>query len=477
MSLSRSLLVVTLLLTGARPAVGEDLAKARDPAPLPGTRPLLMTGDIASQMVEGVDRFLLGEIEKSLARRAAYWKRDTSSPEKHAASIEPNRRRLAQILGVRDERVALDALELIGTTKQPALVARGDGYKVFAVRWPAFGDVHGEGLLLVPSLAEYVGDVVAIPDADQAPEMLAGLSPGVPLESQFARRLAESGCRVLVPVLISRATEPRGGARLTNREFVYRSAFELGRHVIGYELQKVLAGIDWLSRSSGGPPPDKGVIGWGEGGMLALYAAALDTRIDVACASGYFGSRQGIWQEPIDRNVFGLLEQFGDAELAAMIAPRTLVVEAARGPQFEIPPGTGGGPGRLVTPELDNVPAEIERAKQLVHGLTLPPRITLVESGDGTGPFGSCPPCRHFSSRFRPAQNWSIPESSPRSCASNSIPYRVSSGRFTSSTATISGCCGKARTSARSSSRDSTPARWRSSSRRSSGIASSSTTR
>ena len=47
-----------------------------------------------------------------------------------------------------------------------------------------------------------MADVIAIPDADQTPEMFAGLVPGVPPESQFARRLAESGCRVLVPVLI-----------------------------------------------------------------------------------------------------------------------------------------------------------------------------------------------------------------------------------------------------------------------------------
>ena len=31
---------------------------------------------------------------------------------------------------------------------------------------------------------------------------------------------------------------------LTNREFLYRSAFELGRHLIGYEVHKVLAAVD-----------------------------------------------------------------------------------------------------------------------------------------------------------------------------------------------------------------------------------------
>ena len=130
----------------------------------------------------------------------------------------------------------------------------------------------------------------------------------------------------------ARSTQRR---ELTNREFLYRSAFELGRHLIGYELQKVLAGVDWFSRETPAQDARIGVFGWGEGGMLALYAAALDTRIDAACVSGYFDAREDVWQEPIDRNVFGLLEQFGDAELAGMITPRRLIIEAAGGPQFE----------------------------------------------------------------------------------------------------------------------------------------------
>ena len=108
---------------------------------------------------------------------------------------------------------------------------------------------------------------------------------------------------------------------LTNREWLYRSAFELGRGLVGYEVQKVLACVDWFSKESG-DAAKIGVIGWGEGGLIALYAGALDTRIDAVCVSGYFDNRNNIWQEPIDRNVFGLLEQFGDAELASMIAPR-----------------------------------------------------------------------------------------------------------------------------------------------------------
>jgi len=384
--------IVVLFLSLAYLVAG--LSAAGDLATLPSARPLTMTGDIASQLVEGVDRFLLRETERSIEQRAQFWHRDVSSVEKYNASIEPNRRRLAHILGVRDQRVAFDGPELIATTDQLALVWQGETYRVFAVRWAAFGDVNGEGLLLVPAGGRTASvDTIAIPDADQTPEMIAGLTEDLPRESQFARRLAESGCRVLVPTLIDRGTTH---GRLTNREFLYRSAFEMGRHLIGYELQKVLAGVDWFATEAGDREAKIGVIGYGEGGMLALYAAALDSRIDATCVSGYFGSRQNLWQEPLDRNVFGRLEQFGDAELAAMIAPRALIVEAAAGPKFEVPSGTGGGPGRLVTPSVEEVRAELARAGEMVRGLHAESQLKMVVSGDGTGPFGSAAALEHL---------------------------------------------------------------------------------
>ncbi len=316
--------------------------------PLPGTKPLTMTGDIASELVAGVNRFLLKQIDASTAKRAAYWKRDFTSSQAYQASVEPNRKRLAHILGVREPRTA--------TRKEvvdPAILAApGQGTQVVSLTWPAFGDVTGEGLLAVPKGPSTIDlNIIVIPDADQSPEQLMGVVPGVPPASQVARRLAESGCTVVVPALIDRTVAPRNGrAKLTNREFLYRSAFELGQHLIGYEVQKVLALVDLLSRpdtANGGSASKKkiGVFGYGEGAEIALFAAALDPRIDAVCVSGYFDDRNDVWRQPVNRNVFGLLEQFGDAEVASLVAPRPLIVEASRGPEYLIPTGTGGAPG------------------------------------------------------------------------------------------------------------------------------------
>jgi dienelactone hydrolase len=352
--------------------------------------PLTLEGDLASQMVAGVDKFLLREIDKSVERRAKHWKRDFSSADAYNKSLEPNRKRLAHILGVRDPRVPFDAPELVGTTSQPALVGKGENFEAFAVRWPAFGDVHGEGLLLVPK-GKKIADVVAIPDADQTPEQITGLMPGVPAESQYARRLAESGCRVLVPVLIDRKMKKRhapdstSGGNLTSREFLYRSAFELGRHLIGYEVQKVLAGVDWFVKDA--EMAKVGVIGWGEGGMLALYAGALDTRIKSVCVSGYFGDRRKIWQEPIDRSVFRLLDEFGDAELAAMIMPRYLFLDGCITPELTLP-SQGGAPARIATPDEKEFMNERKRTEAWLKPLNPPLYIDDKDRGGIDSAFG-----------------------------------------------------------------------------------------
>ena len=349
---------------------------------LPNTQPLTFGGDLSAQMVAGIDKFLTRQTAQSIAERPKYWQRDFSSVEAYDRSVQPNRERLRAIIGAVDARLPVPALEFVSSTTSPAKVGETESFTVEAVRWPVFEGVYAEGLRLQPKGAP-VACIVAIPDADQTPEMLAGLAPGLAPERQFARRLAENGCEVLVPVLIDRQDTWSGNPRinrLTNqphREWIYRQAFPLGRHIIGYEVQKVLAAVDWFKRESAhstqhaARSPRIGVAGYAEGGLIAFYAAALDRRIEAALVSGYFDSRQQLWEEPIYRNVFGLLREFGDAELASLIAPRALIVEHSAVPKVEGPPPpregrSGAAPGKLRTPEYASVEAEFERAQALL---------------------------------------------------------------------------------------------------------------
>jgi dienelactone hydrolase len=356
--------------------------------------------------VAGGDKLPARETAQSAGERTNYWHRDFSSVAAYDQSVQPNRERLRKLIGAVDARLPVTALEVPGGTSAPAKIAETDSFTAQTVRWPVFAGVFAEGLWLEPK-GDPVACIVAIPDADQTPEMLVGLAPGLAPERQFARRLAENGCEVLVPVLIDRQDAWPGNApikRFANqphREWIYRQAVPLGRHVIGYEVQKVLAAVDWFERDSARNTqhatrsPRIGVAGYAEGGLIAFYAAALDGRIEAAMVSGYFDSRQRLGEEPIYRTVFGLLREFGDAEIASLIAPRALIVEHSAVPNVEGPPApregrTGAAPGRLQTPDYESVEAEFERARALLKPGKAKDfdRFKLITAAEGmtTGP-------------------------------------------------------------------------------------------
>ena len=357
-------------------ALGKEIKKEV----LPGTKPLTLEGDLAERMLEGAHRFLDRKLTETLVRRSNHWEKGLSSPKNKEAFLDDNRLQLARILGITEKRVPFEAPSLTATTTRSAKVATGSGYEIFAVRWPVLKGVFGEGLLLRPTGRKPVANVIAIPDADQCPEDFAGLTTKIAPSGQFARRLVESGCQVVVPALVGRnvrvQSERRKGIKISDREFLHRSAFLMGRTLQGFEIQKVLALVDWFEREK---ENRIGLIGWGEGGMLALQAGVLDTRVDAVCVSGQFGPREDMWREPLERNLFGFLNHFGDAELANLLVDRALVVEAAKGPEVVIN-STGAAPGRLITPTLANVRDEFSRAKTL--GSSTKSDFSLFTSGD-----------------------------------------------------------------------------------------------
>ena len=388
---------MTLSLIGRaqviQPVNNKDSTFSYDKMPqvLPGTKPLMMEGDLSIKMLEGAHKFIEKKIDESIAKRLKLWNRDLTSKEAYEKSVEPNRRRFMKYIGVEDktqpmvnynvgipDKYPSVVMEKISTNNDPELVSETDKYKIYQVRWPVLNGVYGEGLLLQPK-TKSKADIIAIPDADQEPEQLVGLMPGIAPESQFARHLAENGFQVLVPVIISRTLLfPGKPQQQTYREWLYRQSYHMGRHIIGYEVEKVLAAIDWFKQS------DKnvkiGVAGYCEGGLIAFYSAAADKRIDAVLVSGYFNSRQRVWDEPIYRNVWGLLSEFGDAEIATLIAPRPLVIEYSSIPEIidtvkespDKPAQVEGLPftgykGKLQTPLFKDVQSEYNRIDTLTR--------------------------------------------------------------------------------------------------------------
>jgi cephalosporin-C deacetylase-like acetyl esterase len=327
-----------------RPLLPLLLASALQAQTLPGTKPLEPNPDFSATMVAGIDKMALRLIEQSKTSR------------------KPTREKLKAALGMVDARLPITALELVGDTGAPALLLETEQCRVFRVRWPVFENVHGEGLYVQPK-SKPLARVIYLPDASSTPEKLV---------DEF---LLTTGCEVIIPTLISRdseySTNDKFGVKTNcpHREWIYRQSYELGRHLIGYEVQEALAVVDWFKAQPEQVPLL--IAGVGEGGMIALHAAAIDERIDAVYSAGYFAPREDVWAEPIYRNVFGLLRDFGDAEIASLIAPRPLSLQHLFYPKLAGPPAAKKGeravaaPGRLTAPDLAAWQAEIARAQQI----------------------------------------------------------------------------------------------------------------
>ncbi len=296
--------------------------------------------DLSQRLMDTAHTFIETQIEKANAARKSV-RGDTKD-------ADARRQELRTILGVVEERLP-PRMEHFGDPQNPAIIAENDAYQVFQVRWPVFANITGEGLL-IQQRGKAIGRVVVIPDADQSPEQTLEL---------VAQRLADNGFDVIVMAIVSRDKLQSDDQRIrqadyTEREWIYRQAFHMGRHLIGYEIQRALAAIDWFD-SQEGVDSKIGILGYGEGGLIALHAAALDTRIDAALVSGYFDNSDAAWKEPIYRNVWSRLKHFGNAEVASLIAPRQLVIEHSPFPDIS------NHKGGLATPEFDAVNSEFKK--------------------------------------------------------------------------------------------------------------------
>ncbi|MCK0136076.1 hypothetical protein [Arenibacter sp. S6351L] len=338
---------------------------------------------MANRMKIGIDTFLTNYTKQVVRGRENLWDRNFSSWEAYEASISSNREHLRKIIGI-DKPRSLPDLNVKSSPGNGTMISETEKCIIYEIEWPVKDGLVSEGLLLVPKEGAKTS-IVVVPDADELAESYAGMVPG---KEALALRLAEGGAQVIIPILINRQTELSGSDSLTShapwmgegetasiwtnethREWIHRQSYMMGQHIIGLEAEKVMSAIDWFKETQ--PDLNVGIMGYGEGGLLALYTAALDIRIDVAWVSGYFGPREELWQEPVYRNVWGLLREFGDAEVASLIAPRKLVIEQSPVPNVKEPLTPKNGqvdhalPGRLETPSNKEVRREFDRLKEI----------------------------------------------------------------------------------------------------------------
>jgi dienelactone hydrolase len=191
-------------------------------------------------------------------------------------------------------------------------------------------EIFVSGLLLVPKTKGPRPAIVFVPEEG---------NNGGAVEA-YLRPLAEAGFLVL-------SIDPRGmgetapsasSAQRNYRGFMqdgevgwFYQALRSGNTLVGLRTRDVLAAVEYLLSRAEVDPRRISAIGHGPGGLLALYAAALDERIRAAAVTGGLLSYAAILESELFTHrigvfVPGVLRHFDLPDVAGLVAPRGLLL-------------------------------------------------------------------------------------------------------------------------------------------------------
>lgn len=311
---------------------------------------------IREEQRQEIIQYFTRQIAATPAKRDNLWQPTFSSLDAYKLSVQEHRNHLRKMLGLIEARPG---------TPQIKVLQESANLKVEDVTIPIDGGLSARALLFLPKSAVAAGGVIAVPPENESREEFAGIVQGM-TPAKWLSALLEHNVAVAVPMMAERRDDHplcRQAGNKDRRRLLWRAGFIVGRTLVGVEVQQVLALREFLASQRNIEAKKIAVMGERQGGMTALYAAAVDEELGSAATLDYFQQRENCWKEPVDRVLYGQLNEFGDAEVAALIAPRPLlIVHSAKNP---IPSAS--------------VKAEFRRAQRFYAGLQVPDKLTNLE--------------------------------------------------------------------------------------------------
>ena len=260
-----------------------------------------------------------GETALSLTRKMAD---EIATPSSLGA--EDVRARVRSVLGIKEPPAAPPAARILARIKKPG--SRAEQFELTSE-----GEIRTPGWLLTPDNASpstptvlYIGDTAAW---------------SAVAEDAVADRLCRSGCRVAVIDVRGRgdcaiAFPPRGRfyfpGRITDEAYLTWFTLMLGAPLLGGQIHDALRALAYL-RSRPDITAPVSLIGDGAHGVIALYAAALDTRVrGVALRQAVTDYRSLAvaerYSQPFGLYAYGILREFDLPEVARAAAPRPVLL-------------------------------------------------------------------------------------------------------------------------------------------------------
>ena len=329
--------------------------------PLSGTAPITppLSGDIREEQRQQIIRYYLQQIAATPDKRDRLWHPNFSSTAFYQTSLQEHQNHLREMLGLIQPELG---------PPQVKLLAENKNLRIEELTLPIDQELSVRAFIFLPHSSAPTAAVIVIPPDNQSREEFTGAATGMK-PAKWLRALLERNIAVAVPLMAERRDDHpicRQAGGKDRRRVLWRAGFIVGRTLVGLEVQQVLALREFLASQKEINGKQIAVMGEGQGGMTALYAGAVEERFAAVASLDYFQQRENCWEEPVDRVLYGQLNEFADAEVAALIAPRPLWIVTKPG---------------VVIP-LASVTAEFSRAQRFYQGLRIPGNLKIIAASN-----------------------------------------------------------------------------------------------
>jgi len=263
------------------------------------------------------------------ARLSALFHPDFSSLHAYEASSEGLRKRFAASIGYPPP--GDPGKEQASFTK----LGEDDLGIYYRAQIPVVPGVHAEGIYIVPKgVKGRVPLVISMHGGGGSPEV--ALFHGGANYHDMVRGGVKRGYAVFAPQHLFSAQGYPGDVRNRTDERLRL----VGTSLTAIEIAKITRSIDVLARRPEIDSRRIAMVGLSYGGYYALVTPAIDKRIKVAVSSCYFGVQEFRYESdelrvPTDFRFMDRFSLFRDTEVAALICPRPLMIQAGKNDDAE----------------------------------------------------------------------------------------------------------------------------------------------
>lgn len=299
------------------------LAEEKPAAPQYYEEEVASSNPLRTEQAQELDDYIL-ELKKDRGRLQTLFKPDYASPQAFEKSAEGLRAAFCDSIGYPPPGDPPQAEPQIKSIGEDSI---GTYHRV---KIPVLPGVHVEGLYIVPKgLQGKAPLIVSMHGGGGSPEV--ALFHGGANYHDMVRGGVKRGYIVFAPQhLFSAEGFPKDVRNRTDERLRL-----VGTSLTAVEIAKISRGLDVLLRRPEVDADRVGMVGLSYGGYYALVTPALDKRIKVSVCSCYYGVQESRYDRdelsiPGDFRFQDRFTLFRDGELAALVCPRALQIQAGQ---------------------------------------------------------------------------------------------------------------------------------------------------